>query len=82
MLTLVLCCGGVLGLVTVIYLPMFIVRQGFDCIIDCLGNGFIVVVTGILLLIYIDVAQVDLCETWLIGEPLCATWTAIQAQLQ
>ena len=74
----VLCCGSVLLLVALIYLPIFLVRKGFDLVVGCLGNSFIVIVAAILLTIYVMVADVNICQTWLVGEPLCSLFNSIQ----
>ena len=77
MSSLFFCCGGILLVIALIYLPIFLVRKGFDLIVGCLSNGFVLAVTAILLVIYIVVADVDVCQIWLVGEPLCSFWTSI-----
>lgn len=74
----VLCCGSVLLLVALIYLPIFLVRKGFDLFVGCLGNSFVVIVAAILLAIYLMVADVDICQIYLVGEPLCSLINRIQ----
>ena len=77
MSSLIFCCGGILLVIALIYLPIFLVRKGFDLIVGCLSNGFVLAVAAILLVIYIVVADVDVCQIWLVGEPLCSFWTSI-----
>lgn|GEM_PF-3490993 len=77
MSSLVFCCGGILLVIALIYLPIFLVRKGFDLVVGCLSNGFVLAVAAILLVIYIVVAGVDVCQIWLVGEPLCSFWTSI-----
>lgn len=45
--------------------------------VGCLSNGFVLAVAAILLVITIVVADVDVCQIWLVGEPLCSFWTRI-----
>ena len=77
MSSLIFCCGGILLVIALIYLPIFLVRKGFDLVVGCLSNGFVLAVAAILLVIYIVVADVDVCQIWLVGEPLCSFWTSI-----
>ena len=77
MSSLIFCCGGILLVIALIYLPIFLVRKGFDLVVGCLSNGFVLAVAAILLVIYIVVARVDVCQIWLVGEPLCSFWTSI-----
>lgn len=77
MSSVVFCCGGVLLVIALIYLPIFLVRKGFDLLVGCLTNGFVVAVATVLLVIYIVVVDVDVCQIWLIGEPVCSFWTRI-----
>ena len=77
MSSLVFCCGGILLVIALIYLPIFLVRKGFDLVVGCLSNGFVLAVAAILLVIYIVVADVEVCQIWLVGEPLCSFWTSI-----
>lgn len=79
MSSIIFCCGGVLLVITLIYLPIFLVRKGFDLLVGCLTNGFVLAVAAILLVIYIVVADVDVCQIWLVGEPICLFWTRIAA---
>lgn len=77
MSSLIFCCGGIVLVIALIYLPIFLVRKGFDLVVGCLSNGFVLAVAAILLVIYIVVADVDVCQIWLVGEPLCSFWTSI-----
>ena len=77
MSSLIFCCGGILLVIALIYLPIFLVRKGFDLVVGCLSNGFVLAVAAILLVIYIVVADVDVCQIWLVGDPLCSFWTSI-----
>lgn len=77
MSSVVFCCGGVLLVIALIYLPIFLFRKGFDLLVGCLTNGFVVAVATVLLVIYIVVVDVDVCQIWLIGEPVCSFWTRI-----
>lgn len=77
MSSLIFCCGGILLVIALIYLPIFLIRKGFDLVVGCLSNGFVLAVAAILLVIYIVVAEVDVCQIWLVGEPLCSFWTSI-----
>lgn len=77
MSSLIFCCGGILLVIALIYLPIFLVRKGFDLVVGCLSNGFVLAVAAILLVVYIVVADVDVCQIWLVGEPLCSFWTSI-----
>ena len=77
MSSLIFCCGGILLVIALIYLPIFLVRKGFDLVVGCLSNGFVLAVAAILLVIYIVVADVDVCQIPLVGEPLCSFWTSI-----
>ncbi len=80
MSSVVFCCGGVLLVIALIYLPIFLVRKGFNLLVGCLTNGFVVAVATVLLVIYIVVVDVDVCQIWLIGEPACSFWTRIAVQ--
>jgi len=71
------CCGGFLLIVALIYLPFFMVRKGFDLVFGCLTNGFVIAIAAILLVIYIIVANVEVCQIWLVGEPICSLWERI-----
>ena len=77
MSSIIFCCGGILLIIALIYLPIFLVRKGFDLVVGCLSNGFVLAVAAILLVFYIVVADVDVCQIWLVGEPLCSFWTSI-----
>lgn len=77
MSSLIFCCGGILLVIALIYLPIFLVRKGFDLVVGCLSNGFVLAVAAILLVVYIVVADVDVCQIWLVGDPLCSFWTSI-----
>jgi hypothetical protein len=75
--SLIFCCGGILLVIALIYLPIFLVRKGFDLVVGCLSNGFVLAVAAILLVVYIVIADVDVCQIWLVGDPLCSFWTSI-----
>lgn len=77
MSSVIFCCGGVILVIALIYLPIFLVRKGFDVLVACLTNGFVLATATILLVVYIVVTDVDICQIWLIGEPLCSIWTTI-----
>lgn len=77
MSSIIFCCGGIVLVIALIYLPIFLVRKGFDLVVGCLSNGFVLAVAAILLVIYIVVTDVDVCQIWLVGEPLCSFWTSI-----
>ena len=77
MSSLIFCCGGILLVIALIYLPIFLVRKGFDLVVGCLSNGFVLAVAAILLVVYIVIADVDVCQIWLVGDPLCSFWTSI-----
>ena len=77
MSSIIFCCGGIVLVIALIYLPIFLVRKGFDLVVGCLSNGFVLAVAAILLVITIVVADVDVCQIWLVGEPLCSFWTSI-----
>ena len=81
MSSIVFCCGGVLLVIALIYLPIFLVRKGFDLIVGCLSNGFVLAVAAILLVIYIVVADVNVCQIWLVGDALCTLWARIGIQI-
>lgn len=66
--------------IALIYLPVFLVRKGFDVLVGCLANGFVLAIAAILLLVYVVVANVDVCQIWLLGEPLCSLWARIAVQ--
>lgn len=68
----ILCCGGILLTIALIYLPIFLLRKGFDLIFGCLGNSFVVIIAAILLAIYVMLADVDICQTYLVGDHLCS----------
>ncbi len=73
----ILCCGGIVLIVALIYLPIFLVRKGFDLVFGCLGNSFVVMIAAILFAIYVRVADVDICQVWVVGEPLCSLINSI-----
>jgi hypothetical protein len=79
--TIVFCCGAVLLLVALIYLPIFLVRKGFDVFVGCIGNGFVLLIAAICLVIYIVVADVKVCQIWLVGDALCTLWARIGIQI-
>lgn len=80
MSSVVFCCGGILLVIALIYLPIFLVRKGFDVLVGCLSNGFVLALAAILLVAYVVIADVDVCQIWLVGEPLCSFWTTIALQ--
>jgi hypothetical protein len=67
-----LCGGGLLVLGILIGLPVWLVRKGFDLVAGCLGNLVVIVVAAVLLVALVVVADVDICQVWLVGEALCA----------
>jgi len=75
--SIIFCCGGIVLVIALIYLPIFLVRKGFDLMVGCLSNGFVLAVATMLLVIYIVVADVDVCQIWFVGEHLCSFWTSI-----
>lgn len=77
----ILCCGGLFLLVALIYIPVFIIRRGLSLIWSCFGNLITVLIAAILLVIYLVTTNVDICQTWLIGEPLCTLWNNIGLNL-
>lgn len=67
-----ICCGGICLIIALIYLPIFLLRKGFDLLSGCLGNSFVLIIVAILLVIYVLVTDVDICQTYFVGEPLCS----------
>ena len=67
---LLLCCGGLLGIL--ISLPFWLLRKGFDLLVGCLGNLLVLVLAAVLLVAFLAIADVELCQVWLVGERLCA----------
>lgn len=72
----VFCCFGVIVMIALIYVPILIIRKGFDLFIGCFGNIFVVTIAAILLIAYITIAEVDICHIWLLGETLCSIKTS------
>jgi hypothetical protein len=68
----IFCCSGVVIVVLLIYVPIIIVRKGFDLAIGCFGNIFVLVIAAILLTAYIVIADIEVCQIVLVGEPLCS----------
>ncbi len=50
----------------------YLMQKGFTRVWGCLGNIFVLIITGILLALYIAIAEIDICQVWLVGEPLCS----------
>ena len=69
---LLLCCGGLLLLGVLIAIPTWLVRKGFDLAMGCLGNLVVIVIAAVLLVVFLGIAEVDICQVWLVGESLCA----------
>lgn len=72
MSSVIFCCFGLLIVVALIYIPILIVRKGFDLFIGCFGNVFVLVIAAILLTATIVIADVDVCQIGLLGETLCS----------
>lgn len=68
---LIISCICVFAFVAMFAIPAYLVRKGLDMAFGCLGNLFVVVVAGVLLYVYITVAEVDICQVILVGEYLC-----------
>jgi hypothetical protein len=67
-----LACLCSMSLVLAIVVPIVLIRKGFDLVFGCLGNIFVVVLAGILLVVTIVVTDVDICQVWLVGDPICS----------
>jgi hypothetical protein len=67
---LVCLCGA--APIAALVITSYLMRKGLDLAFGCLGNGFVLVIAGILLALYITLAEIDICQVWLIGEPLCS----------
>ena len=67
-----LACVCSMGLVLAIVVPIILIQKGFDLVFGCLGNIFVVVLAGILLVVTIVVTDVDICQVWLVGDPICS----------
>jgi len=63
-------CG--FGLLVGITLPLILIKKGFDFVFGCLGNGLVLLITGILLAVFIAVTELNICQVWLVGEPICS----------
>ncbi|MEL7435756.1 MAG: hypothetical protein AAFN11_17545 [Chloroflexota bacterium] len=70
----VMCCGSVLVLVAVIYLPMLLLRLGFTLLVGCVTNGCVLVLAALLLVLYLSIVDIRLCDSWLVGDFVCALW--------
>lgn len=68
----VISCLCLFGGVAAIVVPVYLIRKGLDLVFGCLGNIFVLVIAGVLLVTYLVVADVDICEIWLVGEPICS----------
>ena len=66
------CCLGLLVLGVLIAIPVWLVRKGFDLVVGCLGNLLVILVAGVLLVTVLAIADVDICQVWLVGETLCS----------
>ncbi len=69
---IVLSCLCLVGGVAAIIVPIYLIQKGLDLVFGCLGNVLVVIVAGVLLLLYIVMAEVELCQVWLIGETICS----------
>ena len=69
---ILLCCGGLLLLGALIAVPVWLVRKGVDLLVGCLGNLVVIAIAAVLLVIFLEVADVDICQVWWVGESLCA----------
>jgi hypothetical protein len=58
--------------VAAIIVPIYLIQKGLDLVFSCLGNVLVVIVAGVLLFLYIVMAEVELCQVWLIGETICS----------
>lgn len=67
---LVCFCG--FGVIAVIVVPAYLMRKGLDFAFGCLGNIFVLMIAAILLIAYITIAEVDICQVWLVGDPICS----------
>lgn len=70
-IVIILCLCGVIP-ISALFLLGYLLRKGFDFAVGCLGNLFILGIAGVLLVIYLDIAEVDICAVWLVGEPICS----------
>lgn len=76
-----MCCGGILLIGVLIYLPIFLVRKGFDLAVGCFGNFAAIIFAGVLLFIYFEFTEADICQLWLFEDSLCVLWAEIQLQM-
>ena len=67
-----LACLCSMGVVLAIVVPIVLIQKGLDLVFGCLGNIFVVVLAGILLVVTIVVTDVDICKVWLVGDPICS----------
>ena len=67
-----LACLCSMGVVLAIVVPIVLIRKGLDLVFGCLCNIFVLVLAGILLVVAIVVTDVDICQVWLVGEPICS----------
>ena len=74
---LIVCCGGTGLLIALIYLPIFLINKGFDMIRGCFGNVSVVIMAIVLLMIYLNSTNTDVCQIWLVGEYVCTLWHEI-----
>jgi hypothetical protein len=58
--------------VAAIIVPIYLIQKGLDLVFGCLGNVLVVIVAGVLLFLTIVVADVELCQVWVIGETICS----------
>lgn len=68
---IVISCICVFAFVAIFAIPAYIIRKGLDIAFGCIGNIFVIVVAGVLLYVYITVAEVDICQIMWVGEYLC-----------
>jgi len=70
-LIIILCLCGVVP-IGGIFVTGWLLKKGLDIAFGCLGNVFVLIIAGILLAVYLQVTGSDICQVWLVGEPICS----------
>ncbi len=70
-LLIILCLCGVLPIGGIV-VTGWLFKKGLDIVFGCLGNVFVLIVAGVLLAIYLQMTDSNICQIWLVGEPICS----------
>lgn len=68
---IIICLCGVVP-VGAIMLTGYLLKKGLDLAFGCVGNLFVLAIAGVLLAIYFNMAGIDICQVWLVGESICS----------